>query len=229
MRRLFGVGKPQEQGPSLTDVTGNLDKRSDALSAKIRKLDAELLRYKKQMVKMRNGPAKDGVKRRALRVLKQKKMYEAQQAKLMDTSFNIETQSFALENAKTNIETVNAMKEANKQLSKQFKSPALDIDAIEDMQDDMADLLEQNEEIQDALSRSYGVGEDFDEADLDAELDALGELDEFEFEDESSSVPSYLADVSIPTTDPGAPVAATGNQESVDEFGLPLVPQSMGA
>merc|ERR1712065_115774 len=101
--------------------------------------------------------AKDGVKRRALRVLKQKKMYEAQQAKLMDTSFNIETQSFALENAKTNIETVNAMKEANKQLSKQFKSPALDIDAIE--------------EIQDALSRSYGVGEDFDEADLDAELD----------------------------------------------------------
>merc|ERR1712107_429237 len=93
----------------------------------------------------------------------------------------------------------------------------------------MADLLEQNEEIQDALSRSYGVGEDFDEADLDAELDALGDLDEFEFEDEPSSVPSYLADVSIPTTDPGAPVAATCNQESVDEFGLPLVPQSMGA
>lgn len=36
------------------------------------------------------------------------------------------------------------------------------------MQDDMEDLLEQNEEIQEAMSRTYGIDEDIDECDLDA-------------------------------------------------------------
>ena len=39
------------------------------------------------------------------------------------------------------------------------------------MQDDMADLLEQAEEIQNAMGRSYNT-DDIDEADLEAELAA---------------------------------------------------------
>jgi charged multivesicular body protein 5 len=38
-------------------------------------LDVELKKYKDQMAKMREGPAKNAVKQKALRVLKQKKMY----------------------------------------------------------------------------------------------------------------------------------------------------------
>ena len=40
----------------------------------MRKLDAELVKYKEQMKKMREGPAKEAVKQKALRVLKQKKL-----------------------------------------------------------------------------------------------------------------------------------------------------------
>ena len=73
----------------------------------------------------------------------------------------------------------------------------------------MEDLLEQANEIQDALSRSYAVPDEIDEADLEAgELDYLVlnryiaerhslstiELDALQFEEEEEG-PSYLADL----------------------------------
>ena len=44
----------------------------------------------------------------------------------------------------------------------------------------MQDLMEAGNEIQESLGRSYDVPEDVDEAELDAELEALGEEVEFE-------------------------------------------------
>ena len=51
-----------------------MDERGDNIDKKIAKLDVELKKYKDQMAKMREGPAKNAVKQKALRVLKQKKM-----------------------------------------------------------------------------------------------------------------------------------------------------------
>lgn len=48
----------------------------------------------------------------------------------------------------------------------------------------MQDLLEQNEEIQEALSQTFSSDLDIDEADLDAELDMLGEEFEMGLEDD---------------------------------------------
>lgn len=45
------------------------------MEEKIKKLDAELTRYREQIKKTRPGPAQDAVKARAMRVLKQKRMY----------------------------------------------------------------------------------------------------------------------------------------------------------
>jgi hypothetical protein len=44
--------------------------------------------------------------------------------------------------------------------------PQINISKVEDLQDDMSDLLEQAEEVQNALSRSYAT-DDVDEADLE--------------------------------------------------------------
>lgn len=52
-----------------------VDERGDSIENKIGKLDAELKKYRDQMAKMREGPAKNTIKQKALRVLKQKKMY----------------------------------------------------------------------------------------------------------------------------------------------------------
>ncbi|KAJ3087601.1 hypothetical protein HK102_010688 [Quaeritorhiza haematococci] len=186
---------------------------------------------------MRPGPAKEAVKQRAMRVLKQKKMYEGQRDTLMAQSFNMEQASMATENLKHTLTTVDAMRTANKELKTQYKK--IDVTQIEvyamsgldhalcfvlvddgwgvlvwgvwseprvldlsnfcllhpqRIQDEMEDLLEQANELQDVIGRSYGVPEDIDEAELEAELDALG--DELNFEEED--VPSYLQETEEP-------------------------------
>ena len=134
------------------------------------KLDKELARYTQQLKTMKPGPAKQQVQKRAMAILKQKKMYENQREQTRNQQFNMDQVMFAQESLAETANTVSAMKDANKALKKQFK--AIDINQVEDMQDDMADLLEQAEEIQNAMGRSYNT-DDIDEADLEAELAAM--------------------------------------------------------
>jgi len=189
--------EPQKKTPkpSLVDAIAATDTRVDAVEVKIKKLDAELAKYKDQMKKMRDGPGKNAIKNKALRVLKQRKMYEAQRDQLQQQSFNMEQASFTTENLRNVVSTVDAMQIANKEMQKQYKK--IDINKIESIQDDMEDLLEQANDIQESLGRTYGVPEDVDEDDLEAELDALG--DELNFEEEEE--PSYLQETpELPNT-----------------------------
>ncbi|RKO84421.1 Snf7-domain-containing protein [Blyttiomyces helicus] len=176
MNRIFGTAK-KVPPPSIVDAISSTDGRVDSVEVKMRKLDAELMKYREQMRTMREGPAKNAVKQKAMRVLKQKK--------LMTT-----------ENLKNTLVTVDAMKYANKELKNQYKK--INITKIERMQDEMEDLMEQANDIQETLGRSYGLPEDLDEADLEAELDALG--DELVEEDE---VPSYLQEPTYTSELPG--------------------------
>ena len=65
-----------------------VDERGDTIVKKMAKLDGELKKYKDQMSKMREGPAKNAVKQKALRVLKQRKMYISELKKLFVSSSN---------------------------------------------------------------------------------------------------------------------------------------------
>ena len=60
MNRLFGSGKPKAPAPTLSDAIASADARGESVEKKISKLDAELLKFKTQMSKMRDGPAKVG-------------------------------------------------------------------------------------------------------------------------------------------------------------------------
>lgn len=64
-----------------------------------------------------------------MRVLKQKRMYEAQMSQLTQQSFNMESASLATENLRNTMATVDAMKLANKEMKKQYGK--IDIDKIE--------------------------------------------------------------------------------------------------
>lgn len=46
---------------------------------------------------------------------------------------------------------------------------------LQDVNDDLADMLEQADEVQEALGRQYGMPE-LDDDELAAELDALGKI-----------------------------------------------------
>jgi charged multivesicular body protein 5 len=57
MNRLFGASSSKPK-PSLTDAIASTDLRIDSIEVKIRKLDAELTKYRDQMRRMKEGPGK---------------------------------------------------------------------------------------------------------------------------------------------------------------------------
>ncbi|KAK3546322.1 hypothetical protein QTP70_025680 [Hemibagrus guttatus] len=190
MNRLFGRSRNQAP-PSLPDCIGNIDARAEVMEKKIARIDAELIKYKDQMKKMRDGPAKNAVKQKAMRVLKQKRLYESQRDQLAQQSFNMEQANYTIQSLKDTKTTVEAMKTGAKEMKKAYKQ--VKMDQIEDLQDQLEDMMEEASEVQEALSRSYGTP-DIDEDELEAELDALGDEllldDDSSYLDEASSAPS---------------------------------------
>jgi charged multivesicular body protein 5 len=173
-----------------------VDTRIESLDVKLAKLNAELSAYQQKLAKMRDGPGKTAIKQKALKVLQQRKMYESQRDQLQQQSWNMEQAGMMQDNLKNTMTTVDAMKTTTKELKKQYGK--INIDKIEKLQDEMADLMEMGNDIQESISRSYDVPEEVDEAELDAELEALGEDVEFEGIGESSGMPSYMLDDAAP-------------------------------
>uniref|UniRef100_A0A0A9ZHB4 Charged multivesicular body protein 5 n=1 Tax=Lygus hesperus TaxID=30085 RepID=A0A0A9ZHB4_LYGHE len=224
MNRLFGKKKPTEPPPNMNDIISGVDSKADNVESKINRLDAELKKYKDQMAKMREGPAKNAIKQKALRALKQRKMYEQQAGNLRQQAFNMEQATFAIQSLKDTQQTVVAMKQGVKSMQKEFKK--INVDEIEDIQDEMGDMLEMNDEVQDALGRSYGMPE-IDDDELAAELDALA--DDIALDDDTSYLDDAITTPNVPEKEPGVPVnpqPASRNRDGVpvDEFGLPQLP-----
>lgn len=173
-----------------------VDTRIESLDVKLAKLNAELSAYQQKLAKMRDGPGKTAIKQKALKVLQQRKMYESQRDQLQSQSWNMEQAGMMQDNLKNTMTTIDAMKTTTKELRKQYGK--VNIDKIEKLQDEMADLMDMGNDIQDAISRSYDVPEDVDESELDAELEALGDEVEFEGIGESSGVPNFMLDDAAP-------------------------------
>jgi len=72
---------------------------------------------------------------------------------------------------------------------------------VQDLQDDLEDLMEQSNELQEVMGRSYGMP-DVDDDELEAELDALG--DEIALDDDTSYLDDAVRAPAAPTALPGA-------------------------
>ncbi|KAI3783649.1 hypothetical protein L1987_42735 [Smallanthus sonchifolius] len=232
MKKVFGVKKDKTPPPSLNEASDRINKRGESVDEKIKRLDVELAKYKEQIKRTRPGPAQEAVKARAMRILKQKRMYEGQRDMLYNQTFNLDQVAFASEGIKDAQQTMSALKSANKELKGMMKT--VKIQEIDNLQDDMMDLMEVSNEIQESLGRTYNVPDDIDEEDLMGELDAL-EAD-MGLETEGEGVPSYLQPDNEPDYDdelnlPSAPSghaipARKVNNHVEDDFGLPPVPRA---
>jgi charged multivesicular body protein 5 len=149
---------------------------------------------------MRDGPAKNSLKQKALAVLRRRKQYEQQRDQLYSQSWNMEQANMMTDNLKNVMTTVDALKTTNKTLKQQYGQ--INLDKIEKLQDEMADLLEIGAEINASMARSYDLPEDIDEEELDAELEALGAEVElgggWEGVGESEGLPSFMQE-EVPT------------------------------
>ncbi|KAI0602394.1 charged multivesicular body protein [Biscogniauxia sp. FL1348] len=192
MNRLFGSA-PKAPKPTLNSAISSIDGRIASVDVKIASLNAELSTYQGKMSKMREGPGKSALKAKALKVLQRRKQYEAQRDQLQSQVWNMEQAQTMQDNLAGVMTTVDAMKTTQKELRRQYGK--VDLDRIERMQDEMADLLDVGNEIQETLSRGYEVPDDVDEAELDAELEMLGAEMELEGPGaEAGGVPDFMRD-----------------------------------
>jgi charged multivesicular body protein 5 len=221
MHRFFGAKQKKKTGkpdPTLSDVSGSMDKRVVELEKKIKRLERQIMELKKKMSKSR-GATKNSYKQKALKLLKQKKQYENQRDRLMGQQMNIDSAKFATESIQDNQQMVAAMKATATTLKQQFKE--INIDEVEDLQDEMQDLMEDANEINDILGEAWGM-DDFDEDDLLGELDEFdADLDDLDMDDEE--VPSYMVSAASASNKN----ELENNSSQVDEYGLPRVPQQL--
>ncbi|GMM36536.1 Vps60 protein [Saccharomycopsis crataegensis] len=188
MNRLFG-SKAAKPKATLNDALGSIDDRVSSLDIKLSKINAELVTYQQKLSRMREGPGKQNLKQKAMKLLRQKRQIEQQKDQLENQSWNISQAQMTAENLKNTMVTVDTLKQTNKELKKTYGK--IDVDKIEDLQEEMLDLIEKGNEIQETLGSSYSLPDDVSESELDAELEALG--DEVQYEQKNGlDLPSYL-------------------------------------
>merc|ERR1712014_405641 len=107
---------------------------------------------------------------------------------VMNQQFNVDSVAFTTESIQDTINTVSALKAANETMK--VEAAKLDMDNLEELYDDMAEMMADMEEVQEVMGRTYNC--EFDEEGL---MDELNELDE-EIATEQlaggNSVPSYI-------------------------------------
>ncbi|BBN05832.1 charged multivesicular body protein 4A/B [Marchantia polymorpha subsp. ruderalis] len=110
-------------------------------------------------------------KRAAINCLKKKKLFEAQAEQLAAYQLRLHDQMILLEGAKATTDTVDALRSgavAMKAIQKQTN--IIDVDRT---MEDISEQQDNMKQIQDALAAPVGVAADFDDDELEAELEEL--------------------------------------------------------
>jgi len=189
MNRLFG-GKKEEPKPQvlpppvkkvetppadLTATSKKLEVRVQEINCNVATLDEELKALYAKM-KAAKGTQQTYYKQRVINLLKKRKMLQGQVDALLGQQMTIDRVTFTNETIQNTIETTKALKQAVEIQKVTMKE--LDIDALADLKDEMADMAFESQQMTDLLGRNYDC--DADEDDLDAELKELD--DEIYFE-----------------------------------------------
>jgi len=207
---MFGkLFKKKEESKTTAEAIQDLRQNEDMLLKKQefleKKIDSEIEIARKN--------AKTN-KRLALTALKRKKRYEKQLQQIDGTLTTIEQQREALEAANINTTVLKGMDSAAKALKNAHKD--MNVDNVHDMMDDIAEQQDVAKEISDAISQPTAFANEFDEDELEEELENL----QLELEgEENAQLEKELLDVGpstlpdVPTTDVPKPKKKAKQEE----------------
>ncbi|XP_020588761.1 vacuolar protein sorting-associated protein 32 homolog 2-like [Phalaenopsis equestris] len=186
LNRLFG--KPKEQ----TNALATLEKLSETLEM-LEKKEKVLMKKAATEVEKAKEYTKAKNKKAAIQCLKRKKLYEQQVEQLGNFQLRIHDQMIMLEGAKATTETVDALRTGAAAMKAMQK--ATNIDDVDKTMDQINEQTENMKQIQEALAAPVGAAADFDEDELEAELEELegAELEEMLLEP-ATSAPSAPVD-----------------------------------
>ncbi|KAK4755923.1 hypothetical protein SAY87_009680 [Trapa incisa] len=168
-KRVFK--KSSQHQPSAVMTIDKLNESLEMLEKKenllVKKASAEVEKAKEY--------SKAKKKNAALQCLKKKKLYEKQIEQLATFQLRIHDQMIMLESAKATTDTVDALRIGASTMKAMNK--ATKIDDLERTMDEVNEQMEDMKQIQDALSAPIGAAADFDEDELEAELEELEDAD----------------------------------------------------
>ncbi|KAI3716821.1 hypothetical protein L1987_67993 [Smallanthus sonchifolius] len=169
--RMFGKPKPE------ANTVTTLDKLNETLEM-LEKKEKVLLKKAAAEVEKAKEFTRAKNKRAAIQCLKRKRLYEQQIEQLGNFQLRIHDQMIMLEGAKATTETVDALRTGAKAMKAMQK--AVNIDDVDKTMDEINEQTENMKQIQEALSAPIGAAADFDEDELEAELEELegAELEE---------------------------------------------------
>ena len=123
---------------------------------------------------------KAGDQRGAVMALKQMKMYEGELTKLDGQQIMLEQQKMTIQSTHADVDVVNSLRAGNQAIGTMNKQ--MDVDSIADLQDEMAENMQEVQERQDLFAAAAEEGKEDMLAELDElEAEALaGELDDME-------------------------------------------------
>lgn len=167
------LGKPKQE----TNALATLDKLNDTLEM-LEKKESVLQKKASAEVEKARNYTKAKNKRAAIQCLKRKKLYEEQMAQLANFQLRIHDQMILLEGAKATTDTVDALRSGASAMKAMQK--ATNIDDVDKTMDQINEQTENMKLIQEALATPVGAAADFDEDELEAELEELesAELEE---------------------------------------------------
>jgi len=126
--------------------------------------------------KTSKGSSKQMYRQRCVQLLKKRRQYENQLRNYLSQQYTLDQVAFTKDTVQNNLEMVLAevmqgvaMKNAVGEQQKMFEE--LDMDALDDIRDEMEEMRGEAEYMSELMNRDYDV--DVNEADLDEELNAL--------------------------------------------------------
>ncbi|XP_016457158.2 vacuolar protein sorting-associated protein 32 homolog 2-like [Nicotiana tabacum] len=183
------LGKPKEE-PNILATLEKLNEHLENLEKKekvfLKKVSVEVEKAK-EFTKAKN-------KRAAIQCLKRKKLYEQEIERLGSSQLRIHDQMIILESAKATTETLDALRISAATVKAMQK--VMKIDDVDKTMNEINEQTENIKQIQEALTTPIGSAADFDEDELEAELE---ELESAELEEQllqpATATPAATVDV----------------------------------
>jgi charged multivesicular body protein 4A/B len=192
LERLFGKNK-ENNTPNPYNTIQNLQSNIELLEKKLTylssKIENEIKEAKKNASK--NKPM-------AKMALKKKQLYENQRIRCENTIFSLQQQKISLESLSGDIEVFKVMKEATTIMSQMTQN--LKLDDVDEIKDELDEQMQNCNDISTAISSPLMGSENFDEEDLERQLEELT-IEESYTEEQENIKPKIIQDLpKVPNT-----------------------------
>ena len=179
--------KPKHKPVDLNITSMNLSNKLNETSLKINALDKELKSQLQIYRTARNPTQKAQAKKKTTQLLKKKKMYEQHYNNLSNTQMTVDSANMDCQIMRDNLNIMQVMKDTV-QVQKDTLHSMGGIEGMYDVMDDMAEIREEQQDLNEEFQRNYDV--DVGDEELDAELDDLDYQMRLEMDNDGLKAPN---------------------------------------